>query len=254
MPDDRREGAEASRGRTRRRGSKPNMQLVTAAGVFLLVALAMLGAFLSGRGFETSVDGLTKIQIKIFEKSRVEAIKDVPRTVPDAIPDDLRARIRRNAGQLVGAYVLWVDDGGALQNSWERRALSALGVAIDTASSTDEALDLLDSGLAYDVLITDLSRPGDIGAPCYPGSTRFVSAGCRLIQAASALCGDRLPPIIIYAAGIDEDAGQPSRTIGMTNRFDRLAGLVLDGLERRPAADEPGYAGPCARNALRSGA
>lgn len=225
-----------------------NPQLFVAGGALVLLALIIVGALMTGRGAEASIDGITKFQFKIFEASRQEVVKEVPKPeISQAIPDGLRDRINRSARQLVGAYILWVDDGGALQNSWERRALGSLGVAVDTVRSTDEATDLLQSGLAYDVVITDFARPEDVGAACYPGSTTFVSAGCRLIQRVHQVCGEGAPPIIVYAANLDESAGQPARVLGMTNRFDRLIGYVLDGLERRPTEFHNLETGACVR-------
>jgi CheY-like chemotaxis protein len=236
------EGRESERGDVRsdlKRAPIPYRVLVAAAA-FGILCLLVIGAFISGRATEVKMDGFTKIQFKIFEQSRQQALqdsaKDVARSVisPD-IPKELADRIKRGGRQLVGASVLWVDDGGALQNAWERRALSSLGVAIDTAATTKEALDLLQSGLSYDVIITDLARDnGDAAAACYPGQSRYVTAGCQFIQSAKQLCGDRLAPVIVYAANIDEASGVPAYVLGMTNRFDRLTALVLDALERRP--------------------
>ena len=220
--------------------SKPSAyRIVAAVGALGVLALLILGAFISGRHVKGSIDGFSKIQFEIFEKTRQQAVESAPKPtgppISKNLPPDLADRIQRDSRQLAGASILWVDDGGALQNSWERRALSSLGVSIDTPTTTDQALALLQSGLGYDVIITDLRRKNhDPVAPCYPGSTKYVNAGCRFIQEAKRLCGDSLAPVIVYSAGLDETAGQPPYVQGMTNRFDRLTGFVLDAVERRP--------------------
>lgn len=231
-------------------------RVLVAAGAFGILALLIIGAYTFDRAIEGSMDGFSKIQFKIFEKSRQQALqsddsKAEATPISTDIPSALRGRIEKRRTKLLGAAVLWVDDLGPRQNAWERRALSTLGVSIDTASTTEEALDLLQSGLAYDVIITDLNREnGDPPAPCYPGSTTFVSAGCRFIQMAYQACGEQLAPVIIYAARIDKSAGLPGHTIGATNRFDELTALVLDAVERRPdPKTAPAFSGmPCARS------
>lgn len=247
------ETATATKVTAKRKRTQISLQATMGMAAFLLLGTIAVGAFITGRSVEASMDGFKKIQFKIFESNRTRAINDVPRpNVPAELPTELKTRIDRSARQLIGSAVLWVDDGGALTNSWERRALSSLGVAVDTVKTSDEALQLLGSGQPYDAIITDLSRPSDPAAPCYPGSRQFVSAGCQFIQAAAQLCGESLPPVVIYAADLDGDAGQPSHTLGMTNRFDQLVALLLDGLERRPAGTDAGGAAQCARNPLSS--
>jgi CheY-like chemotaxis protein len=55
--------------------------------------------------------------------------------------------------------LLWVDDR-PLNNTFEMRALEGLGFSIDIAVSTDEALHDI-TKTRYDVIISDMSRPGD---------------------------------------------------------------------------------------------
>lgn len=152
----------------------------------------------------------------------------------------LADRIGRSRRQLSGATVLWVDDRHPMQNAYERRAIGALGVAIDTARSTEEAMALLDEGLPYDAVISDLSRPGQPAAPCQKGSIVRPQAGCDLIARLRARCGDAMPPTIFYSASMQPDYGTPAYSFGMTNRVDQLVLLLLDALERRPEAQATG--------------
>jgi CheY-like chemotaxis protein len=55
--------------------------------------------------------------------------------------------------------VLWVDDTPS-NNTLERRALGALGILFALSTSTNDALDKLKSN-RYDLIITDMKRPGD---------------------------------------------------------------------------------------------
>ena len=60
-------------------------------------------------------------------------------------------RFKRIAKQVVGANILWVDDNSLRNdNLYERRAMSAYGLRIDTVRSTQEALDALGAA-NYDV-------------------------------------------------------------------------------------------------------
>jgi CheY-like chemotaxis protein len=145
----------------------------------------------------------------------------------------LADRIERSRRQLNGATVLWVDDGHPVQNAFERRAIGALGVAIDTARSTDEALALLDQGLPYDAVVTDLSRPGQMGKACYAGSSLAPRAGCELLARLRERCGASIPPTIVYTGTLQPQFGTPAFAFGMTNRVDQLMMLLLDAFERR---------------------
>jgi CheY-like chemotaxis protein len=210
-----------------------------ALGTFPIMIIIIAFAFY----FNTHVKvAFSKLQFEIFESNRDRALSANAHAPASAIskdiPSDLRDRIQRSTNQLAGASILWVDDAGASRNTWERRALNSLGLAIDTATSTDQALGLLQSGVPYDIIITDLKRSnGDPVGPCYPGSTQYINAGCRFIQLARAMCDTKLAPVIVYSMGANESAGEPPYVLGMTDRFDRLTSLILDAVERRPASD-----------------
>jgi CheY-like chemotaxis protein len=243
----------------RRKDSLISYRVLLTLCAFGVFAILIIGAFVTRTPVKGSMDGLTKLSFEIFERTRDRAIierdKPKPSSINGGLPKDLADRIQRSRAQLAGSSILWVDDGGARQNVWERRALSSLGIAVDTATTTEEALDLLKTGFPYDVIITDLARDnGDPAAACYPGSTLYKNAGCAFIQQAQELCGDDRAPIIIYAAGINASAGQPPFSAGMTNRFDKLINFVLDAAERRPRTiNMPAGASVCARTPLSKG-
>jgi hypothetical protein len=82
---------------------------------------------------------------------------------------------------ILSTTLLWVDDKHRIENIGERRALSALGISTDDVRSTEEALELFRFGATYDILISDMDRPGqpDNNAPCYgTPEPKGPAAGC----------------------------------------------------------------------------
>lgn len=75
--------------------------------------------------------------------------KDVAEAVPDA----------EAFGRLQDSSVLWVDDRPD-NNRYERRALEAMGIQVELALATDEAIKKLDHQ-SFDLVISDMGRPGD---------------------------------------------------------------------------------------------
>lgn len=61
--------------------------------------------------------------------------------------------------RVAGAKVLWVDDKPA-NNTFERRALEALGIQFTLSTSTEDALDKVRAN-SYSVIISDMGRPSD---------------------------------------------------------------------------------------------
>jgi CheY-like chemotaxis protein len=81
--------------------------------------------------------------------------------------------------------LLWVDDQPT-NNVLEMKALEGLGFAIDMVVSTDEALHDIAKAGKYDVIISDMSRPGD------------NEAGKTLLRRLREI-GDETP-VIIYSS------------------------------------------------------
>jgi CheY-like chemotaxis protein len=82
----------------------------------------------------------------------VASARDVAKALPSP-----RAQKR-----LQGARVLWVDDRPS-NNRFEREALEALGIDIDVSLSTEDALNKVRQR-SYDLIISDMGRPGDAQA------------------------------------------------------------------------------------------
>jgi CheY-like chemotaxis protein len=190
-----------------------------------------------GQGVELKMSEFT---LEVVEQ-RLESARKIsgtPLSVEDAQAafGPLADRIERSRRQLSGATVLWVDDRHPVQNAFERRAIGALGVAIDTARSSAEALALLEQGLPYDAVVSDLNRPNQPSAACQKGSALGAQAGCELIARLRERCGDTMPPTI-YTGSMQPDFGAPAHSFGMTNQVDKLMLLLLDAFERRPGPD-----------------
>ena len=149
-------------------------------------------------------------------------------------------RASRFSDKLRGAKILWVDDKNPAQNIRERVALESLGVQIDLAVTTKDAIGKVhirdSTAHPYDVIITDMKRENDESAKCQGQDVNqkdLENAGCDLLRKLAASHGDDMPQVIVYAAGYDPQYGTPPFAFGMTNRSDELMHLVLDALERR---------------------
>jgi len=130
-------------------------------------------------------------------------------------------RTRQRVGLFKGVQLLWVDDHPE-NNLNERRMFHQLGVDIDSAKSTEEALTML-AAAEYDVVFSDMARGDE------------ATAGLDLLRQMRQR-GNKAP-LIFYMGSFDPDKGIPPRAFGATNRPDELLHLTLDALERRPAAD-----------------
>ena len=134
-----------------------------------------------------------------------------PREVADALPS-VRAQRR-----MEGSRVLWVDDRPD-NNRYERQALEALGLRIDLSTSTDDALEKVQSR-DYDLIISDMGRPPDDRAG-YTLLKKLRDAGYST-------------PFIIYAGSRDPKHVQEAQqrgAFGTTNRPQELLEMVTRAL------------------------
>lgn len=141
---------------------------------------------------------------------------------PAALRRDVDQAARQVGGLGRAPRLLWVDDRPG-NNRHEVAAFEALGMAVELATSTDEALSLLEGAADhYDVVITDMGRPGD------------SRAGYTLLDALRAQ-GLRMP-VVIYASS--RQAAQAEEAVrrgalGCTDRPQELIDLVLRGIALR---------------------
>ncbi|HSB58422.1 MAG TPA: response regulator, partial [Methyloceanibacter sp.] len=80
-----------------------------------------------------------------------------PKEIPEIAPLIAKATSPRQGRRLRESTVLWADDNPD-NNTYERRALQALGIRIDLATDTQDALRKLDRK-EYDLVISDMGRP-----------------------------------------------------------------------------------------------
>ena len=114
--------------------------------------------------------------------------------------------------------ILWVDDMPQ-NNIREQNAMTALGMQVTTATSTEDALDRLDES-KFDVVITDMGRPGNRQAP-YELLEKMQERG-------------HTEPVIIYAGSNRPEHKEQARKLGAfgsTNRPDELLDLVTRAVE-----------------------
>jgi CheY-like chemotaxis protein len=135
--------------------------------------------------------------------------------LPEIAPLIEKATAPRTRRRLSRATVLWVDDRPA-NNLYERRALQALGLHIDLASDTEEAIGKL-RRKKYDLVVSDMGRPSS------------KQAGFELLKAIREN-GDDVP-FVIYAGSNAPAHGVEARqrgAQGTTNDPSELFELVLD--------------------------
>jgi CheY-like chemotaxis protein len=139
------------------------------------------------------------------------------RAAAELVADVVTPRMMRRAGQ---STVLWVDDRPS-NNTYERRALEAVGVTFALATSTEEALEKV-KRQSFDAIISDMGRPPD------------PQAGYTLLGKLREV-GDRTPFIIYASSRAPEHRAEARRrgAIGCTNRPDELFEVVLSALGRR---------------------
>lgn len=117
---------------------------------------------------------------------------------------------------LRGRRILWVDDDPP-STLYERMALSEIGVQIDQATSTEEAL-VVARTVRPSVVISDMKRYGN------------HRAGLEMLTALRRNGFDG--PVIYYIGAVDEAKGTPPGSFGITNMPEDLLHVVFDALER----------------------
>lgn len=157
------------------------------------------------------------IDIELTKDAVASARADAP--PPSAVQlTAVARRLDREAPQLRGLRVLWVDDEPG-NNSTERRILRGVGVHIDPTTTTDDALAMLAKD-DYDLVITDIRRGAEADAGL---------AMARKIRAA----GYRMP-IVGYVGSVRSDLPVPLEFRALVVPVDELLHQVMDVAARRP--------------------
>lgn len=117
----------------------------------------------------------------------------------------LLGRFDTLADQLGAASILWVDGKHPQQNASLRPLLNSLGVNIDLANSTDDAMKWLGQA-RYDVVITNLDRPNDAtnDEPCYQ-TPKPANAGCALLKKIGGSRKGEWPWLVVYTLDFNPD-------------------------------------------------
>ena len=180
--------------------------------------------------------GIGILQIEIAQKQ----IQQAATAQKQEIPSGLKARIERMPRVLFDAAILWLDDNPA-NNVIERRALASLGLTVDTARTTADALTML-AGERYHVIISDFGRKEAENTPCLKPESPEDHGGCDLIshlnrsyekQNRGRTTERAQPPVIFFGRVFIPANGAPAHSFGATSHIDELFHLVLDALERR---------------------
>lgn len=159
------------------------------------------------------------------------------------IPQTLNSRIERLPRTLFDSSILWLDDNPQ-NNVSERRALSSLGLTVDTARTTNEALKMLSTS-SYELIISDFSRIETNDSVCnkfaYPDDlpSCFINHLNSIAEEKNkGRTSERTqPPVIFYGRIFRPEEGSPPYSFGSTSRVDELFHLILDALERRSSVN-----------------
>lgn len=125
-------------------------------------------------------------------------------------------RARMVSPVLQGAQVLWVDDNPG-NNIYERMTLKSIGITVDLAVSTAEALLML-SMSEYDAVISDMERYGK------------VNAGLQLLYEMRKR--SMSTQVVFYTWQVDIERGTPAGAFAITEHPDDFFHYILDILER----------------------
>lgn len=155
------------------------------------------------------------------EAARATGTSDLPPSDPQDIADSLVTAIpnARTQARIEKARVLWVDDHPD-NNRYERQALAALGITIETSTSTEEALTTFRRS-PYDLVISDMNRPPD------------SQAGYTLLERLRDTGSDT--PVVFYTGAAPRSRVQEARrrgAFGFTASPPELVTLVSKALAR----------------------
>ncbi|WP_405781128.1 response regulator [Streptomyces sp. NBC_00859] len=137
----------------------------------------------------------------------------------DVTPQDRSGalgRMEHAADVLRGGRILWVDDHPE-NNTTLTRLFRSVGMAVDTARSTAEALAAL-RRQSYDVILSDMGRADDPQA----GITMLRELERRNIDL----------PVVIHAAHVDQERGVDRRAFAATASPVEVVHYVIDLMER----------------------
>jgi CheY-like chemotaxis protein len=136
-------------------------------GAVIVIAVALLIAFFGLLRLQPAAMAEALSRIKVVKVGRILGIEFYERAIIDREgrkPD--RRELQEAADKIKAGRILWVDDAPE-NNLLEIQALRMLGVAIDIATTNEEAGRYLKS-VRYDLVLSDIDRVsptenGDVG-------------------------------------------------------------------------------------------
>ena len=137
-------------------------------------------------------------------------------TVEPEAAEKAENRAKANIRVLRDSSLLWVDDRPDFNHN-ERKMFKQLGIEIDIATTTEQALTILQN-TKYDVIISDIARGDD------------SQAGLTFLRELRNKEG-YTKNLVFYIGRLDSDQ-VPEGAFGITNKPDELLHLTMDILER----------------------
>ncbi len=203
------------------------LTLLAAAGAFLGAEAAKKAGGMAVETAFGAIKGFFKKQLG-HDPNPEDFAPDVLRRTRMAEQSDFVERIRAVVDRssalrraelvkrvLQGATVLWVDDHPA-NNAYEQRVLTALGIRLDLARSTAEALAKVGRS-GYDVILSDMAR-----------ST--PDSGLGLLRKLRE--GGYRTEVVFYVGRVDPSRTTPTGAFGIADHPEPLLHYVFDVLER----------------------
>jgi CheY-like chemotaxis protein len=151
-----------------------------------------------------------------FIKKELDRLAESKPAGTEASRDQVARRAQRIKKIIEDGRILFVNDSPD-QMQQVISILKSLGMSVDIATSTSQALILMTAS-AYDVVISDMKR-GDI-----------VDEGLRFLN--ETIKRGIMQPMIFTVGHYEPDRGVPPFAFGITNRVDELFNLIFDVLER----------------------
>lgn len=158
--------------------------------------------------------GVAGVEVE-FKEVLQQALDQRGQSLPAVDLGRASRRLSREAALTKGARILWVDDAPA-NNQIEADLFEAAGARVDPTISNSAAKVALDR-ITYDLVISDISRPGD------------DKAGLTLADDLAAVAS--APAVILYVGHARKPT--PGSAFAITDRPDELVHFVLDALARR---------------------
>jgi CheY-like chemotaxis protein len=129
--------------------------------------------------------------------------------------------------------VLWVDDHPG-NNVNEMAALYAMQIDIETATSTEQALALVDSGIFFDLIVTDWNRSPQHHAGTPEGLRLLKELSCRRISASVLVYHGAFAP---SAVKFRDAKARAAGAKGATPYPNVLLKWCVDALQQSPVPD-----------------